>query len=73
MIEVGDTFMDLAQEYKIVFKNEEKNRISIIPIGDFIRIPYLQEKIIIDNEYYKVTYIHQSTKRITLDLMRKGA
>jgi hypothetical protein len=71
MIEVGLTFMDLSQEYRVVFKNDEKNRISIEPIGDFIRMPQLNEKIIIDNTYYIVTYIKEGQKRITLDLIRK--
>lgn len=69
MVDVGDTFMDLAQEYRVVHKNEEKNRISITPIGDFVRIPLLKERITINSQYYKVTYIHLGKGRITLELI----
>ena len=71
MAEINDTFMSAGQEYKIVFKNVNKDRISIIPIGDSIKMPVTKEQMIIGTEYYKVTYI-RSDKRITLELIKKG-
>lgn len=71
LMETGFTFMDLSQEYKVIYKNDEKNRISIIPIGDFVRMPILKEKMVIDSDYYIVTYIHEGQKRITLEKIRK--
>jgi len=71
MIEVGTTFMARGQEYRIVHKNEEKNRISIEPIGKITDILQLNEKLEIDNLFYKVMYIKEKQKRVALDLIRK--
>lgn len=64
--------MNVSQEYRVIYKNKEKNRISIIPIGDFVRLPQIKEIIKINNDVYKVSYINSGQKRITLDLVRKG-
>lgn len=72
MVDIDYTFMDTRQEYKVIYKNVEKNRIYIIPIGDDIRLPEIGEIIKINNDIYKVSYIHHGKKRITLDLVRKG-
>lgn len=72
MVDIDYTFMDTRQEYKVIYKNIGKNRISIIPIGDDSRLPEIGEIIKINNDIYKVSYIHAGKKRITLDLVRKG-
>ena len=62
MVEIGTTFMAVGQEYQVEFHNEGKNRMTVIPIGNEITYPPLNQKIIINDEYYRVTYIHHSRK-----------
>jgi len=75
MLEIGQTFMYSEKEYKIIFKNEKKDRLIIQPIvfgDDLIIYPKINEIIEIseldkfERIRFKVSYINEGQKRITL-------
>ena len=72
MIEEGTTFMTQGQEFRVVYKNEEKNRIAVQPIDKITWMPRINLLLLIENVYYKTIYIHSGKNRITLELVRKG-
>jgi len=72
MSEIGLIFMYMGNEFKIIHKDDKKNRINIEAIGDNYYLPEINDKIEIEKIIFKVIYVHKGKKRISLELVRKG-
>lgn len=66
MLELNKTFMYLGKEYRITRIDEKKNKINIDLIDKTIPSPEINDKIEIENKKYKVIYVHQTLKRISV-------
>ena len=67
--DVGFTFMYDRYEYKVIHRNENKNRISIERLPGEIKQLSINEIIKIEGNIYRVSYINSGKERITLDLL----
>lgn len=62
--DINSTFMYNGQEYKIVHKNYSKSRVIIEPIGKIKLSIELNDKIIINNIYFRIIYIRSTKKKL---------
>ena len=75
MLSIGDKFMSAGIEYRIDKIIEDKKRIILTPdeLTD-INIHEVNTLIKVENDMYKIIYIHKSKKRITVEklIRREG-
>lgn len=65
MLEIGSNLMYLQKEYKVTHLVNERIIIEPTEIKDPIELQ-VNEKITIDGTFYKVIYINEGKKRITV-------
>jgi hypothetical protein len=65
MLEIGKTFMYNGIEYRVNFINNEAGRFGLEQIGEKVNHE-INQKIKIDDELYKVVYVHSSKNRISI-------
>lgn len=64
---IGKKFMYLGLEYEIIYINEQNRRLNIKPVDEKQKYPSIGQRIEIEKIPFKVTYIHNGKKSITIE------
>jgi len=65
MLELGKTFMYNGIEYRVNYINHEAGRFGLEQISEKVNHE-INQKIKIDDNFYKVVYIHSGKNRISI-------
>ena len=65
-LKVGDTFLMREMEFKVVIVDKKKNRIGAIKISDVLAIIGINDRFLIGDTSYIVTYVKDKSKYVSL-------